>query len=228
MATYDEENNRLSIKLVYYGPAQSGKTTNLMRLHDMLRTALKGEIMIMETANDRTLFFDLLPLGFKAPSGLLIKFKLYTVPGQVVHDSTRKAVLSRADGVVFVADSQRTQSVNNGESFANLEDNAARVGIDFDHLPLVVQFNKRDLTNILSEDEVMQRWQAAPWPIRFSSALDGRGVVETFYALLPQVYDRLNQEFGFQVNHGLSRDEFVRQSTGQANVAGKGELHVSP
>lgn len=220
MAIYDEENNRLSIKLVYYGPAQSGKTTNLMRLHDILRTDLKGEIMMMETANDRTLFFDLLPLGFKAPSGLLIKFKLYTVPGQVVHDSTRKAVLSRADGVVFVADSQRTQSINNGESFANLEDNAARVGIDFDRLPLVVQFNKRDLANILSEEEVMQSWQAAPWPITFSSALDGRGVVETFNALLPQVYDNLDEEFGFQQNHGLSRDGFVRQSTGQA--AGNG------
>lgn len=220
MAIYDEENKRLSIKLVYYGPAQSGKTTNLMRLHDLLRTDLKGEIMMMETANDRTLFFDLLPLGFKAPSGLLIKFKLYTVPGQVVHDSTRKAVLSRADGVVFVADSQRTQSINNGESFANLEDNAARVGIDFDRLPLVVQFNKRDLANILSEEEVTQSWQAAPWPITFSSALDGRGVVETFNALLPQVYDNLDEEFGFQQNHGLSREGFVRQSTGQA--AGNG------
>ncbi|MDD1620912.1 MAG: GTPase domain-containing protein [Methylococcaceae bacterium] len=220
MALYDEENNKLSIKLVYYGPAQSGKTTNLMRLHDILRTDLKGEIMLMETANDRTLFFDLLPLGFKAPSGLLIKFKLYTVPGQVVHDSTRKAVLSRADGVVFVADSQRTQSVNNGESFANLEDNAARVGIDFDRLPLVVQFNKRDLANILSEDEVMERWRAAPWPITFSSALEGQGVVETFNALLPQVYDRLDGEFGFQQTHGLSRDDFVRQSTGQTAVDG--------
>jgi signal recognition particle receptor subunit beta len=214
MAIYDEENNRLIIKLVYYGPTQSGKTTNLMRLHDLLHTDLKGEIMMMETDNDRTLFFDLLPLGFKASSGLLIKFKLYTVPGQVVHDSTRKAVLSRADGVVFVADSQRTQSINNGESFANLECNAARVGIDFDNLPLVVQFNKRDLSNILSEEEIMQRWQAAPWPIIFSSALDGAGVVETFYALQSQVYDRLDEEFSFKKNHDLSREDFVRLSTG--------------
>ena len=106
MAIYDEDSKRLTIKLVYYGPAMSGKTTNLMRLHDQLRTDLKGEIMIMETTNDRTLFFDLLPLGFTTTSGLLVKFKMYTVPGQVVHDSTRKAVLSRADGVVFVADSQ--------------------------------------------------------------------------------------------------------------------------
>lgn len=215
MAIFDEENNRLSIKLVYYGPAQSGKTTNLMRLHDFLRPELKGEIMMMETANDRTLFFDLLPLGFNAPSGLLIKFKLYTVPGQVVHDSTRKAVLSRTDGVVFVADSQRTQSINNSESFANLEDNAARVGIDFDGLPLVVQFNKRDLNNILSEEDILQRWQAAPWPVLFSSALDGRGVLETFNMLLSPVYDRLNQEFGLLDQHGLSCEDFVRQTGGE-------------
>lgn len=215
MAIFDEENNRLSIKLVYYGPAQSGKTTNLMRLHDILRPDLKGDIMLMETANDRTLFFDLLPLGFKAPSGLLIKFKLYTVPGQVVHDSTRKAVLSRADGVVFVADSQRTQSTNNGEAFANLEDNTARVGIDFDRLPLVVQFNKRDLSDILTEAEVLQRWQAAPWPVLFSSALTGEGVVETFHALLNRVYDGLDPEFEFQNRHRLSRETFAAQASGQ-------------
>ncbi|MCK9607908.1 MAG: GTPase domain-containing protein [Methylomonas sp.] len=215
MANFDEENNRLTIKLVYYGPAQSGKTTNLMRLHDILRTDLKGEMMLMETANDRTLFFDLLPLGFKAPSGLLIKFKLYTVPGQVIHDSTRKAVLSRADGVVFVADSQRTQSTNNGEAFSNLEDNAARVGIDFDQLPLVVQFNKRDLPDILSEAEVLQRWQSAPWPVLFSSALAGGGVVETFHALLHQVYNHLDQEFDFQCLHHLSQAAFVDQACGR-------------
>lgn len=164
MAIYDEDNNRLTIKLVYYGPAMSGKTTNLMRLHDVLKTDLKGDIMMMETSNDRTLFFDLLPLGFTTSSGLLIKFKVYTVPGQVVHDSTRKAVLSRSDGVVFVADSQLSQSINNGQSFENLEANAGRVGIDFDTLPLVIQYNKRDLADIISETEVIERWQQAPWP----------------------------------------------------------------
>src|SRR5665647_1199581 len=112
MAELDESGRKLTIKLVYYGPAMSGKTTNLMRLHDLLSPDSKGEIMTLETKNDRTLFFDLLPLGFHTTSGWLIKFKLYTVPGQVVHDATRKAVLSRADGVVFVADSQRSQAVS--------------------------------------------------------------------------------------------------------------------
>ena len=116
----ESDAQHLTFKLVYYGPAQSGKTTNLLRLHDLLAPELKGELMTMETKDDRTLFFDLLPLGFRAPSGLLIKFRLFTVPGQVAHDGTRKAVLSRADGVVFVADADRAQETNNGESFQSL------------------------------------------------------------------------------------------------------------
>lgn len=215
MADYDEQDGRLTLKLVYYGPAQSGKTTNLMRLHDLLRPDLKGNIMTLETHNDRTLFFDLLPLGFRAPSGLLIKFKLFTVPGQIAHDGTRKAVLSRADGVVFVADSQRTQSVNNGESFDNLAHNAHRVGIDFDKLPLVVQFNKRDLPDILSEDEVQQRWRETPWPLTFSSALIGQGVQETFSALLPQVYRAIEGEYALHSKHGVGEDAFITSALGE-------------
>lgn len=209
MAELDQRNNKLGIKLVYYGPAMSGKTTNLMRLHDLLRPDLKGEIMTLETQNDRTLFFDLLPLGFRAPSGLLVKFKLFTVPGQVAHDGTRKAVLSRADGVVFVADSQCTQGVNNGESFENLAANAARVGLDFDHLPLVVQFNKRDLPDILSEEQVKARWQDTPWPLYFSAAITGEGVRDTFQQLLVEVYADMDQRFRLQSEHGLKERDFV-------------------
>jgi len=215
MAEYDEEQQKLTIKLVYYGPAVSGKTTNLMRLHDVLAPELKGEIMTLETQNDRTLFFDLLPLGFRAPSGLLVKLKLFTVPGQVAHDGTRKAVLSRADGVVFVADSQATQSVNNGESFQNLAENAARVGLDFDQLPLVVQFNKRDLPNILSEEEIRARWGQTPWPLTFSCALSGAGVAETFRELLKQVYAGLDRKFSLFVRHGLNEAAFVAAAVGE-------------
>lgn len=214
MPEFDPQTSKITFKLVYYGPVQSGKTTNLMRLHDLVAPDMKGEIMTLETQNDRTLFFDLLPLGFRAPSGLLVKFRLFTVPGQVAHDGTRKAVLSRADGVVFVADSQKTQSVNNGESFQNLADNVARVGLNFEKLPLVVQFNKRDLPDILSEDEVRQRWSSAPWPLLFASALDGSGVRETFAALLRQVYQAFNAEFDFQNQHGLDEEAFVKGAMG--------------
>ena len=211
MAEFDNNKNRLTLKLVYYGPALSGKTTNLVRLHDILQPQLKGEIMTLETENDRTLFFDLLPLGFRAPSGLLVKFKLFTVPGQVAHDSTRKAVLSRADGIVFVADSQRSQGMNNSESFQNLADNTARVGLDFDKLPLVVQFNKRDLTDIYSKEEIRNWWSGAPWPLIFSVGLTGMGVVETLEKLLGQVYGSLDKEYMLHEVHGVTEEAFINQ-----------------
>lgn len=214
MADLDEAGRKLSIKLVYYGPAMSGKTTNLIRLHDLLSPDLKGEIMTLETQNDRTLFFDLLPLGFRTPSGWLVKFKLYTVPGQVVHDATRKAVLSRADGVVFVADSQHSQGINNSESFQNLEDNARRVGLDFDMLPLVVQFNKRDLPGIISETEIRERWSAAPWPLVMASALTGTGVRETFVKLLEAVYPILDRNFSLHGEHGTDAKAFIDAAVG--------------
>ena len=205
----EREENRLSFKLVYYGPAQSGKTTNLMQLHDLLSPERRGELMTLETQNDRTLFFDLLPLGFRAPSGLMIRLRLFTVPGQVAHDGTRKAVLSRADGVVFVADSARTQETNNAESFQNLADNTARVGLDFETLPLVVQFNKRDLPDAVPEEEIRNRWAAAPWPVVFASALRGERIRETFDALLRAVYRRYADEYNLASQHELDEQGFV-------------------
>lgn len=203
MADYDEEQRKLTIKLVYYGPALSGKTTNLMRLHDLLGAELKGELMTLETRNDRTLFFDLLPVGFRAASGWLVKFKLFTVPGQVAHDGTRKAVLSRSDGVVFVADSQTSQSVNNAEAFQNLAENSGRVGLDFESMPLVIQFNKRDMPHVVSEEEILSRWEETHWPVIFASAINSHGVRETFDALLHAVYRSLNEKLE------VSEAEFV-------------------
>ncbi len=213
MPDYDER--QLSFKLVYYGPAQSGKTTNLLRLHDLLSPQLKGEIMTMETQDDRTLFFDLLPLGFRAPSGLLIKFRLFTVPGQVAHDGTRKAVLSRSDGVVFVADSDRSQETNNGESFQGLAENCQRVGIDFERLPLVVQFNKCDLPSAVPEAEIRERWSAVPWPLVFAVALRGAGVEATFETLLRAVYRRHAESLELAGKHGLTEAAFVAGALGR-------------
>ncbi len=216
MAELDEQFQRLTIKLVYYGPAMSGKTSNLTRLHDVLTAGMVGDMMLLETEGDRTLFFDLLPLGFRAPSGLVVKFKLFTVPGQVAHNGTRKAVLSRSDGAVFVADSQRNQATNNAVAFDNLIANAATVGIDVGSYPLVVQYNKRDLPDILTEQEVAERWREAPWPVVLASAMQGGGVRETFTALLRKVYARLNAEFDLQSRHGLGEEEFVASAGGGA------------
>lgn len=215
MAEIDTRQQRIQLKLVYYGPAQSGKTTNLTRLHDLLAPDLKGEIMALETQGDRTLFFDLFPLGFRLPSGWLVKFKLYTVPGQIAHDATRKAVLSRADGVVFVADSQSNQQTNNGESFRNLTENLHRVGLDIEHLPLVLQYNKRDLDNIEDEQSLRTRWAQAPWPLLFASALSGAGVLDTFSALLGQLYPVLDAEADLARTHHCGAADFIAAALGQ-------------
>lgn len=216
MPDMDTDARRLTFKLVYYGPAQGGKTTNLMQLHELVNAELKGELMTLETQHDRTLFFDLLPLGFRTETGLTVRFRLFTVPGQVAHDGTRKAVLSRADGVVFVADSQKTQATNNGEAFQNLAENAGRVGLDFARLPVVVQFNKRDLPDILSEPEIRERYAGAPWPLHFAAAIDGRGVRETFATLLRAVWRRYADELGLPQAHGLTEERFVAAARGGA------------
>ena len=169
--------------------------------------------MVLDTSGDRTIYFDLLPFFLTAPSGLKIKVKAYTVPGQVCHDATRKAVLQRADGVVFVADSDPGETECNFASFDNLERNLAQTGLDIDTLPLVIQFNKRDLPGCLPEEEILKIWGPTGIPVLMASALRGEGVTETFSALVGLVYDRVDARFDLAVGHGLSRGEFVRQLT---------------
>lgn len=218
MIEFDELEKRMVIKLVYYGPALSGKTTNLLRLHDLLAKEGRGDLMVLDTKDDRTIYFDLLPFFLVAPSGLKIKLKVYTVPGQVKHDATRKAVLQRADGVAFIGDSQRAEATNNAESFENLEKNLAMVGLDIERLPLVVQFNKRDLADITPEQEIKDVWEASGIPVLMASALEGWGVVDTFRKLVELAYDALDQRYGLSTTHGLSREEFVRKLTTEGQV----------
>lgn len=210
------------LKLVYYGPALSGKTTNLLRLNDLLTGEGRSELMVLDTSEDRTIFFDLLPFFLVAPSGLKIKVKVYTVPGQVRHDVTRKAVLQRADGVAFIADSQIAEAANNVSSFDNLEKNLAVVGLDIEKLPLVVQFNKRDLHNTISDEEIERSWSPTGIPVYMASALQGWGVVETFRALARSVYENIDGAHGLAERHGLEQELFVRSLT---NVScPKGEI----
>ncbi len=201
------------LKLVYYGPALSGKTTNLLQLHEQLVREGRGELMVLDTTNDRTIYFDLLPFFLTAPSGLKIKIKVYTVPGQVRHDATRKAVLQRADGVAFIADSQLGESGNNFNSFETLENNLAMVGLNIETLPLVIQFNKRDLNEIIPEVQIQSTWGPTGVPVVMASALNGWGVLETFSALAGLLYDRLDAKFGFALEHRLEKKEFLRQLT---------------
>lgn len=210
MAELDTDRRLLIVKIVYYGPALSGKTTNLVQLHELMDPGACGEFMKLETRGDRTLFFDLLPVMITGSNGFRTKIKLFTVPGQVAHDATRKAVLSRADGVVFVADSQVCQSISNFESFSNLEAHAARVGLDFEKLPLVVQFNKRDLSDIIAEADVLDRWRRTGLPVLFASAIHARGVMETFGAVLERTYQHLDHTLSLGERFGVSEARFLK------------------
>lgn len=211
MIEFDEQQQRMVLKLVYYGPALSGKTTNLLTLHDQLTLEGRGELMLLDTTEDRTIYFDLLPFFYVAPSGMKIKLKVYTVPGQVRHDATRKAVLQRADGVVFVADSHAEQMSINFESFDNLEKNLAMVGLSIEHLPLVVQFNKRDLPDIVPEDEILRAWEPSGLPVFMASALKGWGVLETFREILGLTFDAVNARHGLTARFGVERETFLSE-----------------
>lgn len=207
----EEGGKRLTLKVVYYGPGMSGKTTNLLKLHDLLSLDHRGDLEMLDTQEDRTLFFDLMPMFFAAPSGLKIKLKVYTVPGQVRYDAVRKAVLSRADGVAFVADSSPARQLNNAENFANLETNCKTLGIDLARLPLVVQYNKRDLPDAVPEAETKRRWEAAGVQVLFASALNGLGVLETFAALARKTYRSLDTSLGLTETHGLTEEAFLQR-----------------
>src|SRR6187549_3366442 len=142
MAQVDFNERQLTLKLVYYGPPLSGKTSNLRALHDAVDKLNRGRLMTLDTRDDRTLFFDLLPIFFRR-SGFSFRIKVYTVPGQPVHEATRKVMLSGADGVVFVADSSAQQLAANKASWNNLQANLKTLGLE--RIPIVVQYNKRDL-----------------------------------------------------------------------------------
>ncbi len=171
--------------------------------------------MMLDTKDDRTIFFDLLPFFFIAPGGLRIKVKVYTVPGQVRHDATRKAVLARADGIAFIADSQLSETTNNFESFGALEKNLAFVGIDIEKIPLVIQFNKRDMKDIVPEDEVLRLWEQAGIPVIMASALNGSGVLETFRCLAKRTYDYIDSRYGLKEKHQVTKEMFINELTGQ-------------
>src|SRR5512137_786176 len=147
MAIINQATKELQVKIVYYGPAMGGKTTNLVQVHDHVQTAAgnKGKLVSLATSSDRTLFFDFLPIEAMSIKGFKTKFQLYTVPGQVIYNTTRQLVLRGVDGIVFVADSQYEKMAENVQSFANLEDNLKSLNLNLADIPYVLQFNKRDL-----------------------------------------------------------------------------------
>jgi signal recognition particle receptor subunit beta len=155
MVFFNYATMQMAAKIVYYGPGLCGKTTNLHHIYTKTSPQSRGEMVSLETETDRTLFFDLLPIDVGVIGGFKTRLQLYTIPGQVFYNTTRKLVLKGVDGVVFVADSQSAMLDANVESFSNLKENLAEIGLDIDDIPLVVQLNKRDLPNIADPDTIM-------------------------------------------------------------------------
>ena len=170
---------QMTAKIVYYGPGLCGKTTNLHWIHGKTAPRSRGEMVSLETETDRTLFFDLLPLDVGVIGGMRVRLQLYTVPGQVFYNATRRLVLKGVDGVVFVADSQVPAAEPNEESLANLRQNLEELGLDPKGVPLVFQYNKRDLRNILPIDKLQQSLNPLAAPSFEAAAIHGVGVFET-------------------------------------------------
>jgi signal recognition particle receptor subunit beta len=202
------QDREITVKVVYYGPALSGKTTNLQQLHELIRPEARSKMVTLDTTDDRTLYFDFLPVQFGSQSGFSVKVKLFTVPGQVMHKSTRKVVLSGADAVAFVADSQRGSASANAYSWRDMEANLRSNGIDFERVPMVVQFIKRDLRDVKPLQEIKLAWGAvATFP---AVAMRGEGVLETFRELLCLLYRDIDTRYGFGAKFAISEAEFLK------------------
>jgi small GTP-binding protein len=184
----------ITCKIVYYGPGRSGKTSNLHYIHAQVPGDRKGKMISLATQTDRTLFFDFLPLDLGSISGFTTKFQLYTVPGQVYYQATRKLVLQGADGVVFVADSQRRQLAESVESMQDLHANLAEHGLDARSVPLVIQYNKRDLPSDLLTPvaDLRDALNFREVPDFEADALHGPGVFETLRGISELVLRRLS------------------------------------
>jgi signal recognition particle receptor subunit beta len=183
----------INCKIVYYGPGLGGKTTNLQFIFDKTGEQQKGKMISLATETERTLFFDFLPLDLGTVRGFKTRIHLYTVPGQVFYDASRKLILRGVDGVVFVADSQEERMDANVEALENLQDNLKEHGYDFGRMPYVLQLNKRDLPNVLAVDALKKDLLKKDEPVIEAIAFQGVGVFETLKSVAKQVLAELKQ-----------------------------------
>ncbi len=183
----------INCKIVYYGPGLCGKTTNLQYIYNKTSPDAKGKMISLATETDRTLFFDFLPLDLGTIRGFTTRFHLYTVPGQVFYDASRKLILKGVDGVIFVADSQEERMEANVESVRNLEENLREHGFELKDLPYALQFNKRDLPSAAPTDEMYRVLNFKREPTFEAVATDGRGVFETLKSVAKQILIELRK-----------------------------------
>lgn len=193
MAFINYASREVNCKIVYYGPGLCGKTTNLQYIYEKTNPQTKGKLISLATETDRTLFFDFLPLDLGKVRSLRVRFHLYTVPGQVFYDASRKLILKGVDGVVFVADSQEARYDANLESIENLRINLREQGYDIMKIPYILQLNKRDLPTALPVDEIVNALRIKGEPVFESIATQGVGVFETLKSCAKQVLNELKK-----------------------------------
>ncbi len=187
MSFINYSSREINCKIVYYGPGLCGKTSNLQFIYNKTNPQTRGKMISLATETERTLFFDFLPLALGEIRGFKVRFHLYTVPGQVFYDASRKLILKGVDGVVFVADSQVERMEANIESVENLKENLLEHGYNLDDLPYVIQYNKRDLENIVSLDEMREALNERGIPDFEGCATSGKGVFETLKSIAKEI-----------------------------------------
>ena len=213
MVLFNYATKEITAKIVYYGPGLCGKTTNLQFVYDSLPTSNKSKMLSLATKTDRTLFFDFLPLDLGKIRGMRTKLQLYTVPGQVYYNSTRQLVLKGADGIVFVADSQDFALDANQESLQNLEDNLKRQGIRIREIPLVLQYNKRDLPNAMPVEKLESDLNKLKVPHFASVATTGIGVEDTLKGITQLVLAHLVKKYGLEGTEPLEKEIQILNAT---------------
>jgi mutual gliding-motility protein MglA len=191
MSFINYSSREINCKIVYYGPGLGGKTTNLQYIFEKTNPQARGKMISLATETERTLFFDFLPLSLGAIRGFRVRFHLYTVPGQVFYDASRKLILKGVDGVVFVADAQEERLEANIESMENLKQNLQEHGYDIDKIPLIVQYNKMDLPNAMKVEELHAQLNPKSWPEYAACAKSGEGVFDTLKAVAKLVLQEL-------------------------------------
>jgi mutual gliding-motility protein MglA len=200
MSLVNYSTREITCKIVYYGPGRSGKTSNLQYVHAFVPEERKGPMVSLATETDRTLFFDFLPLDLGTISGFRTRMQLYTVPGQVYYNATRKLVLRGADGVVFVADSQVEQFDENIESLRNLHENLLEENVELRTFPMVLQYNKRDLPGVLPVAELDDALNFRGLPSFPAAAVSGDGVFDTLKSVSQLVLQNLSRRFGQEID----------------------------
>jgi signal recognition particle receptor subunit beta len=220
MVQINADAREIAVKVVYYGPALSGKTTNLQALFQRIDGKVRGRLMTLDTKDDRTLFFDMMPVFFRTQAGVKVKLKLYTVPGQVMHESTRRIVLQGTDAVAFVADSRRSEAASTLAYWENMLRNLEANGLDCRSLPIVIQMNKRDLPDARGDGELSDLRSVIQPPVVPAVAIRGDGVVETLHALLQLCYRNLDRSIALDAKWHVSEREFLDRIFSHVDLRG--------